>query len=640
MYTTNPDHPRREGKPTATPTEIEKAKLARRRAEYAILKDALRRGIPAFHIPFLVATASASASAPGEIPGHGHGHSLPVSHGPPSIRQSEQRVNDHRVAEILDRRRQTAVLLDDSFLRRAYKRRSWSSGTIAIAVLAAVYFLIRYLNRTDIPKIKNLPEIPGVPLFGNLLQLGDQHATVAAKWAKKYGPVFQVRMGNKRIVFANSFESVKQLWIKDQSALISRPTFHTFHSVVSSSQGFTIGTSPWDESCKRRRKAAATALNRPAVQSYMPIIDLEATASIKELLKDCRNGAVDINPTAYFQRFALNTSLTLNYGFRIEGNVDDALLREIVDVERGVSNFRSTSNNWQDYIPLLRIWAKTNHEAEEFRARRDKYMTFLLDMLKERIAQGTDKPCITGNILKDPEAKLNEAEVKSICLTMVSAGLDTVPGNLIMGIAYLASEDGQRIQQKAYEEIMKVYPNGDAWEKCLVEEKVAYVTALVKETLRFWTVIPICLPRESTKDIVYNGATIPAGTTFFMNAYAADYDEDHFKLPDKFIPERYLDVSEGAGTPHYGYGAGSRMCAGSHLANRELYTAYIRLITAFTMHPARDPADRPILDAIECNAIPTALTTEPKPFKVGFKPRDASKLQQWIAESDERTKEL
>jgi hypothetical protein len=69
--------------------------------------------------------------------------------------------------------------------------------TIAIAVLAAVYFLIRYLNRTDIPKIKGLPEIPGVPVFGNLLQLGDRHATVAAKWAKKYGPVFQVRMGNK-----------------------------------------------------------------------------------------------------------------------------------------------------------------------------------------------------------------------------------------------------------------------------------------------------------------------------------------------------------------------------------------------------------------------------------------------------------
>lgn len=212
----------------------------------------------------------------------------------------------------------------------------------------------------------------------------------------------------KRVIFANTFDSVRQLWIKDQSALISRPTFHTFHSVVSSSQGFTVGTSPWDESCKRRRKAAATALNKPATQSYMPIIDLESMASIRELLKNSANGTVDINPTAYFQRFALNTSLTLNYGIRIEGNVNDELLREIVEVERGVSNFRSTSNQWQDYIPLMRIMPKMTREADEFRVRRDKYLTYLLDVLKDRIAKGTDKPCITGNILKDPEAKLND----------------------------------------------------------------------------------------------------------------------------------------------------------------------------------------------------------------------------------------
>lgn len=99
---------------------------------------------------------------------------------------------------------------------------------------------------------------------------------------------------------------------------------------------------------------------------------------------------------------------------------------------------------------------------------------------------------------------------------MVSAGLDTVPGNLIMGIAYLSTAHGQEIQERAYKEIMKIYPNGDAWERCLVEEKVPYLTAFVKEVLRFWSVIPICLPRVSTKDIEYKGAIIPAGTTFFM----------------------------------------------------------------------------------------------------------------------------
>lgn len=99
---------------------------------------------------------------------------------------------------------------------------------------------------------------------------------------------------------------------------------------------------------------------------------------------------------------------------------------------------------------------------------------------------------------------------------MVSAGLDTVPGNIIMGMAYLSTKEGQAIQAKALQAIQEVYPGGDSWEKCLVEEKVPYVTALVKETLRFWTVIPICLPRTNIKDIPYEDTVVPAGTVFFM----------------------------------------------------------------------------------------------------------------------------
>lgn len=58
---------------------------------------------------------------------------------------------------------------------------------------------------------------------------------------------------------------------------------------------------------------------------------------------------------------------------------------------------------------------------------------------------------------------------------MVSAGLDTVPGTLIMGLAYLSTPEGQAVQAKALAAIQEAYPDGDAWEKCLVEEKVPYV---------------------------------------------------------------------------------------------------------------------------------------------------------------------
>lgn len=88
-------------------------------------------------------------------------------------------------------------------------------------IIAIAYTALKILDSTDIPKIKNLPEIPGIPILGNLHQLGEQHARVAQKWSEKYGPVFQVRMGNRRIIFANTFDSVRNLWITNQSALVS-----------------------------------------------------------------------------------------------------------------------------------------------------------------------------------------------------------------------------------------------------------------------------------------------------------------------------------------------------------------------------------------------------------------------------------
>lgn len=79
--------------------------------------------------------------------------------------------------------------------------------TIPIYIAGAAIlglFLYRLLYGTDKPAIKGLPEIPGLPLVGSLPELGDHHAKVARGWAKKYGPVFQVRMGN-RVSMKTSF---------------------------------------------------------------------------------------------------------------------------------------------------------------------------------------------------------------------------------------------------------------------------------------------------------------------------------------------------------------------------------------------------------------------------------------------------
>src|SRR5271170_7006525 len=125
---------------------------------------------------------------------------------------------------------------------------------------------------------------------------------------------------------------------------------------------------------------------------------------------------------------------------------------------------------------------------------------------------------------------------------MVSAGLDTVPANIIQGLAYLATPHGQQLQEIAFKELIETYGTpSEAWNAVLKEEKVAFISALVKETLRYYTVIAMSLPRASIKSIKYQGATIPAGTLFYMNARGADFDPSRFSDPYTFNPDRYLE---------------------------------------------------------------------------------------------------
>jgi phenylacetate 2-hydroxylase len=79
--------------------------------------------------------------------------------------------------------------------------------TTGLILIGFVYLLIRYFNRTDTPKVKGIPEIPGYPIFGSLLEFGSSHAQVAGRLAEKYGPVFQVRLGNRVCTFYNSPKS-------------------------------------------------------------------------------------------------------------------------------------------------------------------------------------------------------------------------------------------------------------------------------------------------------------------------------------------------------------------------------------------------------------------------------------------------
>lgn len=449
----------------------------------------------------------------------------------------------------------------------------------------------------------------------------------------------------------------------NQNAVIDRPTLYTFHGVISSTQGFTIGSSPWDESCKKKRKAAGTALGRPALRNYYPMFDLETYCILRDLKKDSHNGALEISVRPYIQRYALNTTLTLCYGIRMDA-VYDELLREILHVGSAISLLRSASENMQDYVPIMRYFPNNekNKRSKELRDRRDAYLNLLLDKVREMIKQGTDKPCISAAILKDEESKLTGVEVSSICLSLVSGGFETIPGTLTSAIGSLSTPEGQIWQDRAYEDIKRYYPDmRDAWSSSISEEKVPYINAIIKEAGRYYTVSAMSLPRKTVTEVNWNGAKIPAKTMILINAQAGNHgkpcissvpssqtnacpDIDHFgSEAGKFDPERWLSSldppteCESVGLNHLSFGTGSRACSGQHIAHRLLYTALLRLLASYKI--VASETEPPNTDYVDYNQFKSALVAIPRDFKVKLVPRDVNTTEECLRLAEERTRD-
>ena len=339
--------------------------------------------------------------------------------------------------------------------------------------------VIRYKAR--IPSFKG-PR--GLPVIGNIADIRHNAAEKYRNWVAKFGDVYQIQLGNVPVIVVNSASSARTIFGQNSQALSSRPVFYTFHKVLSNTAGTTIGTSPFSDSLKRRRKGAASALNKPSVMSYVPHLDIETLSFVREALNYGQAGAKAVDPMPLIQRLSLSLALTLNWGTRM-GDSENALFHEITEVEEEISRFRSTTGNLQDYIPILRLnpFSFGTRKATEMRKRRDVYLTKLNQDLDDRMEKGTHKPCIQANVILDKEAKLNKEELTSISLTMLSGGLDTVTTLMQWSIALL----GQRpdIQDKAIKAIRTMY-NNDEDIMCDPDDdmKCEYVMALVKECLR------------------------------------------------------------------------------------------------------------------------------------------------------------
>ncbi|KAL3472255.1 cytochrome P450 [Aspergillus californicus] len=182
---------------------------------------------------------------------------------------------------------------------------------------------------------------------------------------------------------------------------------------------------------------------------------------------------------------------------------------------------------------------------------------------------------------------------------LLFGGADTTGMTMMHGCFYiLSSED---VYGRLKDELLSSWPALDCplpgWEEL---EKLPYLTAVIKESLRMSPGVASPLPRVvPDSGAVLEKTPIPGGTIVAHSSHFVHRNPDIFQNPDEFNPDRWLGEN-GRTLDKWllSFSRGPRSCLGQHLAWSELYLCFGHVFRKFDIQI--DPSSPKELEWRDC----------------------------------------
>ncbi|KAH7024414.1 putative benzoate 4-monooxygenase cytochrome P450 [Microdochium trichocladiopsis] len=169
------------------------------------------------------------------------------------------------------------------------------------------------------------------------------------------------------------------------------------------------------------------------------------------------------------------------------------------------------------------------------------------------------------------------------------AGIDTTSDTLMFAIWALSLPENKKYQDQLIAEVDSLITaddcNADGIPTVQAVDRLPFLDAVIKETLRLFAPLPASEPRSLPTDTAVDGYLIPAGTVVSISPYTLHRNAEVFPHPLEFRPERWLgelgDVAE-MKKWFWAFSSGGRMCIGMHLAMAEMTTLLTALYREYT----------------------------------------------------------
>ncbi|KAI9783670.1 MAG: hypothetical protein M1839_003518 [Geoglossum umbratile] len=201
------------------------------------------------------------------------------------------------------------------------------------------------------------------------------------------------------------------------------------------------------------------------------------------------------------------------------------------------------------------------------------------------LLQDTPYPIIYHHLL-DPDAHKGQSIPSPSSLyeeaqALLYGGTDTVANALTIGVFHILEKP--EILQKLKEELLAAWPEMEQTPKFEDLEKLSYLSAVIKESLRVTPGVASSLLRVvPPSGTTLCGAAIPGGTIVGMSSMFVHNDETIFPEPEEFSPDRWLGPDSKALEKWLvAFSRGPRSCLGINLAYCELYIGLANVLRRF-----------------------------------------------------------
>ncbi|WVZ96889.1 hypothetical protein U9M48_042469 [Paspalum notatum var. saurae] len=429
---------------------------------------------------------------------------------------------------------------------------------------------------------KRMPPSPwAMPLIGHLHLIvgGHPHVSLrnlAARQPQGGGGFMLLRLGTVPTLVVSSSHAAQQVLRTHDKSFASRP-----RSVVGDILSYApldVGFAPYGEWWRQAKKLVTThLLTAKKVESYRAAREEEVGAVIAEI-RGAAAAQVAVDMSEILSSFTndILCRAVVGRSFRVEGR--NKVFRELIDVGMVIVGGFNLENFYPGLAKVaggVLTWP-ARRKAEMLRSRWDNIFDALIDEHERDMAGGDmqvqESDFIHVLLSVQGEYGLTRNSIKGILADMFTAGTGTA--YLVLEFAMAELMLHQHALAKLQAEVREIVPKNQETVNEGNLSGMAYLKAVVKETLRLHPPSPLLVPHLCIEDCNVDSYMVPAKTTVFINAWAIGRDQGMWAAPDEFMPERFIDnMGDITGADFGGndfqflpFGSGRRICPGINFA--------------------------------------------------------------------------